>query len=72
MIIVFIASAVLGWGNIKNDISANNKDIAQLRMEVTAMQLKQTASDTQIISLSGDIREIKTSLIFIRQALTGK
>lgn len=72
-IIVAIASLIIAWTNIQNNISALQKENSDSKIELAALKVQVETTKNQYSAdysiLSGDIREIKTSLVFIQQKI---
>ncbi len=69
-ITTLITSLVFGWANIQNNLKVNEKDIAQLRVDLVAIEVKIESYKAEVSNISGDIKAIKESLSFIRDRLT--
>ncbi len=70
VIITFIVGVVVGVTKIQSDIKQNALEIQQLRVDIIALNIKVEEDQKVVNSVTGDIKEIKATLSFIRQAVT--
>lgn len=69
-IIVFIGAVIMAWSNIQNEIADNKDEIDTMKLNVAALGVQVDTTKSQIAEVSGDIKEIKTSIEFIKESLS--
>ena len=62
-LIVFIGGMIVTWGRFETRINV-------IESKLSSLEIKQTKTDDIMVQLQGDIREIKTSLLFIKERLS--
>ena len=62
-LIVFIGGMIVTWERFETRINV-------IESKLSSLEIKQTKTDDIMVQLQGDIREIKTSLLFIKERLS--
>lgn len=72
VIIVFIAGLIVGWTNLNNKQEELQTQISAQSTRILALEVKYDGLQAQVSNVSGDIKEIKASLSFIKDKISGK
>lgn len=72
VIITFVAWVIMTWANFRGDLAGLNKDVDSLNAQVTALNIELRNSQMQVANINGDIKEIKTSIDFIKDRVTNQ
>ncbi len=68
-VVLFIGGIVVGWTNIQSDLKVTEKDIAEVKVDMVAANLRIDGYQKQVSDISGDIKAIKESLSFIKDKI---
>ena len=68
-VIVMIVTLLVSWGAAVAKFSALQSEVANLKVEITALKLESKGFDKTLVELQVGIQRIETSLDFIKERL---
>ncbi len=72
MIVCVISSAIIFYANSQKDFAQAKEDISELKTKINTMEVKRDQDQQQFYAIVGDIREIKTSVEFLKENIVKK